>query len=124
MMSVRTRPLRLAGVDIGTLTCRFLIADIPATGRLTELRSERCILRLGEGVDQTGQLSVAAMDRVIQCLQEWRERIDAFHVDATATVATSARALSCPLEEAGSAAFRADLASMRHETQYTRLFRS
>lgn len=34
------------------------------------------------------------------------------------------RALTTPLEEVGSAAFRADLAGMRHETQYTRLFRS
>jgi len=38
--------------------------------------------------------------------------------------ATAARALSCPLDEVGSAALRADLASLRHETQYTRLFRS
>ena len=38
--------------------------------------------------------------------------------------ASAQRALVCPLDEAGSAAFRADLASMRHETQYTRLFRS
>lgn len=90
MMSDRTRPLRLAGVDIGTLTCRLLITDVPTNGRLTELRSDRRILRLGEGVDQTGQLSVAAMDRVIQCLREWRELIDASHVDATAVVATSA----------------------------------
>lgn len=90
MMSDRTRPLRLAGVDIGTLTCRLLIADISTNGRPTELRSDRRILRLGEGVDQTGQLSVAAMDRVIQCLREWRELIDASHVDATAAVATSA----------------------------------
>jgi len=90
MMSDRTRPLRLAGVDIGTLTCRLLIADIATSGRLTELRSDRRILRLGEGVDQTGKLSGAAMDRVIQCLQEWRELIDASHVDATAAVATSA----------------------------------
>jgi urease accessory protein len=38
--------------------------------------------------------------------------------------ATLARALVTPLGELGSAAFRADIASMRHETQYTRLFRS
>jgi urease accessory protein len=38
--------------------------------------------------------------------------------------ATTARALATPLEEVGGAAFRADLATMRHETQYTRLFRS
>ena len=37
---------------------------------------------------------------------------------------TAARALACPLEAVGGAAFRADIASMRHETQYTRLFRS
>jgi urease accessory protein len=38
--------------------------------------------------------------------------------------ATAKRALDASLDELGSATFRADLASMRHETQYTRLFRS
>jgi urease accessory protein len=39
-------------------------------------------------------------------------------------VATARRALTATLDDLGSATFRADLASMRHETQYTRLFRS
>jgi len=40
-------------------------------------------------------------------------------------VAASAQhALATALADVGGAAFRADLASMRHETQYTRLFRS
>jgi urease accessory protein len=38
--------------------------------------------------------------------------------------AAAARSLATPLEQMGSAAFRADLASQRHEAQYTRLFRS
>jgi urease accessory protein len=38
--------------------------------------------------------------------------------------ATGDRALQATLGDLGSATFRADLASMRHETQYTRLFRS
>ncbi len=38
--------------------------------------------------------------------------------------ATAKRALVASLDDLGSATFRADLASMRHETQYTRLFRS
>ena len=38
--------------------------------------------------------------------------------------ATAARALTTPLDEVASTAIRADLASMHHETQYTRLFRS
>jgi urease accessory protein len=37
---------------------------------------------------------------------------------------TASKALFTPLDEMGSATFRADLASLRHETQYTRLFRS
>jgi urease accessory protein len=39
-------------------------------------------------------------------------------------VKTLARALATPLDEVGGAVMRADLASMHHETQYTRLFRS
>jgi urease accessory protein len=38
--------------------------------------------------------------------------------------ATVKRALEATLDDLGSATFRADLAGMRHETQYTRLFRS
>jgi urease accessory protein len=40
-------------------------------------------------------------------------------------VASAAQAaMATPLDEVGGATFRADIASMRHETQYTRLFRS
>jgi urease accessory protein len=51
-----------------------------------------------------GQRVLAALERVI--------------------TVTAERALVTPLDGVGGAAFRADLASMRHETQYTRLFRS
>ena len=89
-MKDSSRRLRLAGVDIGTLTCRLLIVDLQPEGKLAEVRSERRILRLGEGVDQTKQLSMAAMDRVIQCLEEWRGLIDEAQVDRVTAVATSA----------------------------------
>ena len=82
--------LRLAGIDIGTLTCRLLIADIPATGPLREVHSERRILRLGEGVDQSKRLRREAMDRVAECLREWHRVIDDYHVHARTAVATSA----------------------------------
>jgi urease accessory protein len=42
----------------------------------------------------------------------------------TDVAATAKRAISASLDDLGSATFRADLASLRHETQYTRLFRS
>lgn len=83
-------PRRLAGIDIGTLTCRLLIADCSSRAPLKELRSERRILRLGEGVDQNKRLSQAAMDRVIRCLCEWKAVVETYRVDACAVVATSA----------------------------------
>ncbi|MDB5504812.1 MAG: urease accessory protein UreF [Tardiphaga sp.] len=39
-------------------------------------------------------------------------------------VATGTRAMAASLDDLGSATFRSDIGGMRHETQYTRLFRS
>ncbi len=39
-------------------------------------------------------------------------------------LATAEKSLNATIDDLGSATFRADLASMHHETQYTRLFRS
>lgn len=81
---------RLAGIDIGTLTCRLLIADLTADGSLKEICAQRRILRLGEGVDLSRRLQNAAMDRVIACLKEWREMMEDHRASACAVVATSA----------------------------------
>lgn len=65
---------------------------------------------------------VSAAVRLIPLGQTDGQRvIAALEPHITATVE---RALSATLDDAGSATFRADIASMRHETQYTRLFRS
>ncbi|HJU05395.1 MAG TPA: Ppx/GppA phosphatase family protein [Nitrospiraceae bacterium] len=80
----------LAGVDIGTLTCRLLIAKATAGGGLAKLHAERRILRLGEGVDHHRLLQPAAMKRVIETLHEWRQTIERYHVDRRIAVATSA----------------------------------
>ncbi|HEX2055592.1 MAG TPA: hypothetical protein VHF07_03805, partial [Nitrospiraceae bacterium] len=79
-----------AGIDIGTLTCRLLIAEVSAAGRLTERKTDRRILRLGQGVDHHRRLRTDAMERVIAVLKEWRRMIEGLEVDAIAAVATSA----------------------------------
>ncbi|WP_447976733.1 Ppx/GppA phosphatase family protein [Candidatus Nitrospira bockiana] len=80
----------LAGVDIGTLTCRLLIADV-TEGRLTRvLHADRRILRLGQGVDERGTLDPAAMTRVVETLKEWRREIGRHSVQREIAVATSA----------------------------------
>ncbi|MEW6544208.1 MAG: Ppx/GppA phosphatase family protein [Nitrospirota bacterium] len=80
----------LAGVDIGTLTCRLLIARVGAEGRLSELHAQRQVLRLGEGLARGGRLKPAAMARVIATLARWRRIIETYQVDGEAVVATSA----------------------------------
>ena len=83
-------PRIFAGIDIGTLTCRLLIAELTSAGGLRELRSDRRILRLGQGVDRDRVLRLDAMARVVATLKEWRQVIDSYHVDAATAVATSA----------------------------------
>ena len=91
MIPETTAPTRIfAGIDIGTLTCRLLIAELTSAGGLRELRSDRRILRLGQGVDRERVLRPDAMARVVATLKEWRQVIDGYHVDAATAVATSA----------------------------------
>ena len=65
---------------------------------------------------------ISAGVRLIPLGQTDGQRVLAALEDVISITATQASA--CPLDAIGGAAFRADLASMHHETQYTRLFRS
>ena len=55
---------RYAAIDIGTVTCRMLVADVDEAGRLHELDREYTITAEGEGVDATGVMMRAARQRV------------------------------------------------------------
>jgi urease accessory protein len=65
---------------------------------------------------------VSAGVRLIPLGQTDGQRVLAALEKEIAQAAT--RALATPLDDIGSATLRADIAGMRHETQYTRLFRS
>jgi urease accessory protein len=65
---------------------------------------------------------ISAGARLVPLGQTDSQRVLASLEPVVAT--TAKRALEASLDDLGSATFRADLAGMRHETQYTRLFRS
>ncbi len=65
---------------------------------------------------------ISAGGRLIPLGQTDCQRILARLEPVVAT--TAQRAMTATFDDLGSATFRADLASLRHETQYTRLFRS
>jgi exopolyphosphatase / guanosine-5'-triphosphate,3'-diphosphate pyrophosphatase len=86
----------VAAIDCGTNSIRLLICDIDVErSRLTDLAREMRIVRLGEGVDSTGRLAPAALDRTMAALGEYAEMISRLAPGAAGTqsvrmVATSA----------------------------------
>ena len=99
---------RVAAIDCGTNSIRLLIADIESDSDdlersrgssdsapsprppLTDLSREMRIVRLGEGVDRTGRLSAAALDRTMTALREYAGLIAETKPEAVRMVATSA----------------------------------
>jgi exopolyphosphatase / guanosine-5'-triphosphate,3'-diphosphate pyrophosphatase len=82
---------RVAAIDCGTNSIRLLIADIDTERlRLSDLRRDMRIVRLGEGVDRTGRLAPAALDRTIAALREYAGEIGRLRPEAVRMVATSA----------------------------------
>lgn len=61
-----------AAIDIGTNTVLLLVAE-SRDSRLKILHEEQRIPRLGQGVDSSGYLSLEAMERVINVLNEYKE---------------------------------------------------
>ena len=84
-------PVRVAVVDIGTNSTRLLIADVERdSGELRELVRRSQVTRLGDGVDASGSLSDAAMQRVFDTLAAYAREIDGQRCEANLAVLTSA----------------------------------
>jgi exopolyphosphatase/guanosine-5'-triphosphate,3'-diphosphate pyrophosphatase len=81
----------VAAIDCGTNSIRLLVADIdPAAGTLVDRVRRMEIVRLGQGVDRTGRLAPAALERTFDALRDYKSVIDAHGVERIRMVATSA----------------------------------
>ena len=76
-------------IDQGTNSSRLLIADVDGD-HLTEIERQTNVTRLGEGLEASGRLSDAAIERVVQTVGGYRELLDRHSADTVACVATSA----------------------------------
>lgn len=85
---------RYAAIDIGTVTCRMLVADVDAMGGIKELACEYAITNLGEGVDATGLLKPEAIGRVVSTLRRFIAVRDALSTADHPVIATIAMATS------------------------------
>jgi exopolyphosphatase/guanosine-5'-triphosphate,3'-diphosphate pyrophosphatase len=76
-------------IDLGTNNCRLLVAR-PNEGGFTVIDAFSRIVRLGEGLSRTGELSTEAMDRAVGALSVCAEKLRRRNVSLSRSVATEA----------------------------------
>ncbi len=76
-------------IDLGTNNCRLLIAR-PTEGGFTVIDAFSRIVRLGEGLSRSGELSADAMDRAVVALSVCAEKLRRRNVSLSRSVATEA----------------------------------
>ena len=81
--------MRVAAIDCGTNSIRLLIADIN-NGQLVDVVRTMIIVRLGEGVDKTGEFSEAALQRTFAAADIYAKLIAEHKPEVVRFVATSA----------------------------------
>ena len=81
--------MRVAAIDCGTNSIRLLIADVQ-NGQLVDVVRTMEVVRLGEGVDKTGEFSQAALDRTFSAIETFALIISQHKPERIRFVATSA----------------------------------
>jgi exopolyphosphatase / guanosine-5'-triphosphate,3'-diphosphate pyrophosphatase len=80
---------RVAAFDCGTNSLRLLIADIQS-GVVEDVVRETRIVRLGQGVDATGEFAAEALERTFAVCEEYAALLDEHNPEVRRFVATSA----------------------------------
>ena len=80
---------RVAALDCGTNSVRLLVADVDGACK-RDLHREMRVVRLGEGVDRTGELAPQALQRVRAALVDYAATSTSLGAQVTRLVATSA----------------------------------
>ena len=83
-------PVRVAAIDCGTNSIRLLVADVAPDGTLTEIDRQLRIVRLGQGVDRTGELAPEALARTFEASRDYAAVIAERGATRVRFVATSA----------------------------------
>ena len=81
--------MRVAAIDCGTNSIRLLIADVDGTN-FREVARDMEIVRLGKGVDKTGQFEPEAVARTLKATEKYADVIRQKGVEKIRFCATSA----------------------------------
>ena len=80
----------VAAIDCGTNSIRLLVAEVLPDGSLHELHRQLEIVRLGEGVDKTGEFSIDAIERTVRVAAQYSDILGKFGATKVRFGATSA----------------------------------
>ncbi|MEL4505350.1 Ppx/GppA phosphatase family protein [Luteococcus sp. H138] len=80
----------VAAIDCGTNSIRLLIAEAGPDGQMVELDRRLELVRLGQGVDATGEFHPEALVRTFAAIDDYAEVIRRFDCQRVRFVATSA----------------------------------
>ncbi|MEH0158344.1 phosphatase [Limibacter armeniacum] len=78
-----------AAIDLGTNTFQLLIGKV-TNGKISPLYQEDIFVRLGKGGISHGQITEDAIQRAIDALSHFRDKIEEFNAQKTYAIATSA----------------------------------
>lgn len=82
---------RVAAFDCGTNSLRLLVADIDLeAGTSVDLVREMRVVRLGQGVDRSGRIAKASLQRVFAAVEQYMELVHEHDVKTIGFCATSA----------------------------------
>ena len=82
---------RVSCVDIGTNTALLLIADLdPATGTIQPVYHKQTIVRLGKNVDAAKTIDPQGMQRLVDCMTDYRQLSDEHAAKTIIAAGTSA----------------------------------
>lgn len=83
--------MRVAGIDCGTNSARLLIADVPGKDAPLDDAVRRMeVVRLGQGVDKTGQFDPQALTRTFKLIDDYAAQCREHGVESIRFAATSA----------------------------------
>lgn len=81
--------MRYAAIDIGSNSCRLLIAELK-DNKLKTIYSQLETTRIAAGLNNSGKISQEALERTLLCLEDFRHSLVSYGVSRYRAIATSA----------------------------------
>jgi len=81
--------MRVAVIDIGTNSTRFLLSDVEG-GKTTDIERRTTVTNLGRGVDHTNVICTEAIDDVCRVIADYKARYEELGAERVMAIATSA----------------------------------